>query len=69
MGQAGSREPLAPGLGAGPKLLINHNQTCAIASIFLVNYREGQVAQLCDGDPMQAAVCGGGCGGRCKGGC
>lgn len=27
-------------------LLINHNQSCAITSIFLVNYCEGQVVQL-----------------------
>lgn len=27
-------------------LLINQNQSCAITSIFLVNYREGQVVQL-----------------------
>lgn len=28
-------------------LLINHNQSCAITSIFLVNYCEGQLVQLC----------------------
>lgn len=27
-------------------LLINHNQSCAITSIFSVNYCEGQVVQL-----------------------
>lgn len=37
-------------IGTGPlecsALLINHNQSCAITSIVLVNYCEGQVVQL-----------------------
>lgn len=33
---------LADSLGSAV-VLINHNQTCAITSVFFVNYQEGQV--------------------------
>lgn len=47
-------------IGTGPlewsALLINHNQSCAITSIFLVNYCEGQVVQLCSGAQGKRAL-------------
>lgn len=52
-------------IGAGPRsaaaLFINHNQSGAVTSIFLVNYCEGQVARLShqSGGKIRGVLCAG----------